>query len=72
MDKITAFRNGQERQFTARQWDAMGIGHCGWEQTPSIPKEVAQAAPKLVWVNPEIPIDPPPEPQKRTRKQKTK
>ena len=43
MGKITAHRDGQTRQFTPRVWEAMGIGKCGWESVPEVPKEVAKA-----------------------------
>lgn len=40
MSKITAHRDGQTREFTPKQWDVMGIGHCGWSAVPDTPKEV--------------------------------
>lgn len=46
MDKITAFRDGKERTFTRRQWDVMGIGHCGWKEVPQMPKEVISSVTK--------------------------
>ena len=46
VNKIKAYRDGQEREFTERVWAAMGIGHCGWTAVPDVPKEVVQA----VWV----------------------
>ena len=47
VNKITAYRDGQEREFTQKVWDAMGIGHCGWAAVPEVPKEVSKA----VWVD---------------------
>lgn len=41
MNKIKAYRDGQEREFTQKVWEAMGIGHCGWTAVPDVPKEVA-------------------------------
>jgi len=43
MNKILAYRDGQEREFTERVWEAMGIGHCGWVQAPEIPREVVES-----------------------------
>lgn len=43
MNKILAYRDGQEREFTERVWEAMGIGHCGWVQAPEIPREVVKS-----------------------------
>lgn len=49
VNKITAYRDGQERDFSERVWDAMGIGHCGWTAVPAVPKEVkAPIVPKEV------------------------
>jgi len=41
VNKIKAYRDGQEREFTQKVWAAMGIGHCGWTAVPDVPKEVA-------------------------------
>ena len=43
VNKITAYRDGQEREFTPKVWEAMGIGHCGWTAVPEVPKEVTEA-----------------------------
>lgn len=45
MNKIKAYRDGQEGEFTEKVWAAMGIGHCGWTAVPEVPKEVAVYAP---------------------------
>ena len=47
VNKIKAYRDGQQREFTQKVWDAMGIGHCGWTAVPEVPKEVVEA----VWVD---------------------
>lgn len=43
VNKIKAYRDGQEREFTPKAWEAMGIGHCGWTAVPEVPKEVTEA-----------------------------
>jgi hypothetical protein len=49
VNKIKAYRDGQERYFSEIVWEAMGIGHCGWKAVPEVPKEVlAPVVPKEV------------------------
>ena len=50
MDRITATRDGQTRQFTRKQWEVMGIGKCGWLEEPAIPKEVVYTLREVVTV----------------------
>ena len=49
VNKIKAYRDGQEREFSEIVWKAMGVGHCGWTAVPEVPKEVqAPVVPKEV------------------------